>query len=75
MLFPIEIAVSVEGFSCFVRMDLLQLTNTCGLQDGRSFNFNGNLNGKRPVVLKLNKKLLSGKNHAPYSRPHAQALL
>ena len=54
MLFPIEIAVSVEGFSCFVRMDLLQLTNTCDLQDGKSFNFNGNLNWKRPGVLDLN---------------------
>ena len=75
MLFPIEIAVSVEGFSCFVRMDLLQLTNTCGLQDGKSFNFNGNFNWKRPGVLNLNKKLLSGKNRAPYTRPHAQALL
>ena len=56
MLFPIEIAVSVEGFSCFVRMDLLQLTNTCDLQDGKSFNFNGNFNWKRPGVLDLNKK-------------------
>ena len=51
MLFPIEIAVSVEGFSCFVRMDLLQLTNTCGLQDGKSFNFNGIFNWKWPGVL------------------------
>ena len=59
----------------FVRMDLLQLTNTCGLQDGKSFNPHRNFNGKRPVVLKLNNKLLSGKNRAPYSRPHAQALL
>ena len=53
--FPIEIAVSVEGFACFVRMDLLQLTNTCGLQEGKSFNFNGNFNGKRLGVLDLNK--------------------
>ena len=30
----------VEGFACFIRMDLLQLANTCGLQDGKSFNFN-----------------------------------
>ena len=35
----------------------------------------GNFKGKRPVVLDLNKKLLSGKNRAPYTRPHAQALL
>ena len=53
--FPIEIAVSVEGFSCFVRMDLLQLTNTCGLQEEKSFTFNGNFNGKRLGVLNLNK--------------------
>ena len=53
--FPIEIAVSVEGFACFVCMDLLQLTNTCGLQEGKSFNFNGNFNGKRLGVLELNK--------------------
>ena len=33
-------------------MDLLQLANTCGFQDGKSFNFTG----KRPVVLDLNKK-------------------
>ena len=49
-------SVSVEGFACFVRMDLLQLRNTCGLQDRKSFNFNGNFNGKRPGVLDLNKK-------------------
>ena len=54
--FPIEIAVSVEGFACFVRMDLLQLTNTCGLQGGKSFNFNANFNGKRLGVKDKSKK-------------------
>ena len=54
--FPIEIAVLVEGFSCFVRMDLLQLTNTCGLQGGKSFNFNANFNGKRLGVQDKSKK-------------------
>ena len=43
-------------YHCFFRMDLLQLTNTCGLQDGKSFNPNRNFNGKRPGVLDLNKK-------------------
>ena len=38
---PAQQAVSGEGFACFVRMDLLQLTNTCGFQDGKFFNFNG----------------------------------
>ena len=54
--FPIEIAVSVEGFACFVRMDLLQLTNTCGLQEGKSFNFNANFNGKGLGVKDKSKK-------------------
>ena len=54
--FPIEIAVSVEGFACFVCMDLLQLTNTCGLQEGKSFNFNANFNGKGLGVKDKNKK-------------------
>ena len=54
--FPIEIAVSVEGFACFVHMDLLQLTNTCGLQEGKSFNFNANFNGKGLGVKDKNKK-------------------
>ena len=35
---------------------VLQLGNTCGLQGGKSFNFNGNFKGKRPGVLDLNKK-------------------
>ena len=54
--FPIEIAVSVEGFACFVCMDLLQLTNNCGLQDGKSLNQRGNFNGKLSGVLDLYKK-------------------
>ena len=48
----------VEGFACFICMDLLQMANTCGLQDGKSFNFNSNFNRKRPGVLELNKKVI-----------------
>jgi len=48
--------VFVEGFACFICMDLLQMANTCGLHDGKSFNFNGNFKGKRHGVLELNKK-------------------
>ena len=54
--FPLKLPCFVEGFACFIRMDLLQMANTCGLQDGKSFNFNGNFNWKRPGVLDLNKK-------------------
>ena len=64
--FPFEIAVFVEGFACFIRMDLLQMANTCGLQDGKSFNFNGNFNWKRPGVLDLNKKWSWDKNQVAY---------
>ena len=34
------------------------MANTCGLQDGKSFNFNGNFKGKRHGVLELNKKVI-----------------
>ena len=41
---PAQQAVSGEGFACFVRMDLLQLANARGLQNRKSFDFNGNFN-------------------------------
>ena len=51
------------------------VTNPYEKKTSKSRNKHGNFKGKRPVVLDLNKKLLSGKNRAPYTRPHAQALL
>ena len=45
---------------------VLQLGNTCGLQGGKSFNFNGNFKGKRPGVLDLNKKWSWDKNQVAY---------
>ena len=38
------------------------MANTCGLQEGKSFSFNGNFKGKRPGVLELNKKVIVRQN-------------